>query len=776
MDPKTLQDLGFFQILKYISTYAHSAPGKAMINTLKPLTDKDIIKQRLECVREIKDLLWDKNLPYPTIPDISFILPKTRVENDFLSPAEILLVTEHLSAVNKIYSYWQQKEKDCPKIHALISQLHLLPEVLYRLKKTINVQGEIVDTASVTLNEIRKSIQRLKTKIKTFLNDLLNTPQYSSYWQGKIISLYNNRYLVSVKSEYQSFIKAIVHDYSRTKATCFVEPLEILPLNNQLQLLMEEEQEEKKRILLELTHTIGHHCESLLQNQRLIALLDTYMAIAQYSLEFDCAFPKFSDKVFLKKAYHPVLLWKEKKERQGRAVPIDLKFSPPIKVLVISGPNAGGKTMALKTMGVLVLMSQTGMPVPTEEAFLPVFNQIFSDMGDDKALEYQMSTFSAHLNRLQEILNAIKGNTLILIDEIGRGTNPTEGSALAMSFLDTFKTKKAWTVVTTHYEGLKAYALQRQDVLNAAVGINSETLRPTYQLLYNTMGMSCALEIAERMGIEKEILEKAQGYLREWNGNVSSSLQEILKCKEELITRKEYLLKLLSNLVALKEKQERLLKEIEEKKWEVYLKKEKNINFLLQEVEQTVKVIRRQKREKETDVRLLEAQKERLIQVKKDFLTSTPSRTELELKQNDWVRLSFRFNHKIVQIKRVEGEMVEVMAGNVRCHVPKCEIEEIIGKAPLLSQGINVHAHTKPKTEINLLGKRVDEALLEVEKAIDKAALYGLKQMRIVHGLGTGQLRTAIHKYLETHPQVAVFKDAVPKEGGQGVTIVEIQT
>ena len=776
MDPKTLQDLGFFQILKCISTYAHSAPGKAMINTLKPLTDKDIIKQRLECVREIKDLLWDKNLPHPVIPDISFILPKTRVENDFLSPAEILLVTEHLSAVNKIYSYWQQKEKDCPKIHALISQLHLLPEVLYRLKKTINVQGEIVDTASVTLNEIRKSIQRLKTKIKNLLNDLLNTPQYSSYWQGKIISLYNNRYLVSVKSEYQSFIKAIVHDYSRTKATCFVEPLEILPLNNQLQLLMEEEQEEKKRILLELTHTIGHHCESLLQNQRLIALLDTYMAIAQYSLEFDCAFPRFSDKVFLKKAYHPVLLWKERKERQGRAVPIDVKFSPPIKVLVISGPNAGGKTMALKTMGVLVLMSQTGIPVPTEEAFLPVFNQIFSDMGDDKALEYQMSTFSAHLNRLQEILNAIQGHTLILIDEIGRGTNPTEGSALAMSFLDTFKTKKAWTVVTTHYEGLKAYALQRQDVLNAAVGINSETLRPTYQLLYNTMGMSCALEIAERMGIEKEILEKAQGYLREWNGNVSSSLQEILKCKEELITRKEYLLKLLSNLVALKEKQERLLKEIEEKKWEVYLKKEKNINFLLQEVEQTVKVIRRQKREKETDVRLLEAQKERLIQVKKDFLTSTPSRTELELKQNDWVRLSFRFNHKIVQIKRVEGEMVEVMAGKLRCHVPKCEIEEIVNNPPFLIQGINVHAHTKPKTEINLLGKRVDEALLEVEKAIDKAALYGLKQMRIVHGLGTGQLRTAIHKYLETHPQVAVFKDAVPKEGGQGVTIVEIQT
>ena len=776
MDPKTLQDLGFFQILECISTYTHSAPGRAVIGSLRPIVDMDILKQRLECVREIKGLLWDKNLPRPSIPDISFILPKTKVENDFLSPAEILLVAEHLSMVNKIYSYWQQKEKECPKINTLISQLHLLPEVLHQIKKTIDVQGEIIDTASITLKKIRKSIQRLKTKIKNLLHELLNTAQYSSYWQEKIISVHNNRYLVSVKSKYQSFIKAIVHDYSRSKATCFVEPLEILPLNNQLQLLIEEEQEEEKRILLELTHFIGHYSENLLQNQKLIALLDTYMAIAQYALEFDGAFPRFTDKIYFKKAYHPILLWKERKEGQGKAVPIELMFSPPTKVLVISGPNAGGKTMALKTMGILVLMSQTGIPVPTEEASLPVFSQIFSDMGDDKALEYQMSTFSAHLSRLQEILNAIQGHTLILIDEIGRGTNPTEGSALAMSFLDTFKAKKAWTIVTTHYEGLKAYALQRKDVLNVAVSIESKTLRPTYQLLYNNMGMSCALEIAERMGIEKEILEKAKSYLREWNGNMYSSLQEMLKCKEELITRKEYLLKLLSNLVALKEKEQKLIKEIEERKWEIYLKKEKNINSLLQEVEQTVKVFRRQKRKKEQDVNLLEVQKQRLIQVKKDFLTSTPSRTELELKQNDWVRLSFRFNHKIVQVKRVEEGMVEVMAGKLRCQVPKCEIEEIVNNPPFLIQGINVHAHTKPKTEINLLGKRVDEALLEVEKAIDKAALYGLKQMRIVHGLGTGQLRTAIHKYLETHPQVAVFKDAVPKEGGQGVTIVEIQT
>ncbi|CAD7781614.1 MAG: Endonuclease MutS2 [Candidatus Methanoperedenaceae archaeon GB50] len=776
MDPKTLQDLGFFQILECISTYTHSAPGRAVIGSLRPIVDMDILKQRLECVREIKGLLWDKNLPRPSIPDISFILPKTKVENDFLSPAEILLVAEHLSMVNKIYSYWQQKEKECPKINTLISQLHLLPEVLHQIKKTIDVQGEIIDTASITLKKIRKSIQRLKTKIKNLLHELLNTAQYSSYWQEKIISVHNNRYLVSVKSKYQSFIKAIVHDYSRSKATCFVEPLEILPLNNQLQLLIEEEQEEKKRILLELTHIIGHHCESLLQNQKLIALLDTYMAIAQYALEFDGAFPRFTDKIYFKKAYHPILLWKERKERQGRAVPVDLKLSPPAKVLIISGPNAGGKTMALKTMGILVLMLQTGIPVPTEEASLPIFNKIFSDIGDDKALEYQMSTFSAHLKRLQEILNAIQDHTLILIDEIGRGTNPSEGSALAMSFLDTFKAKKAWTIVTTHYEGLKAYALQKKDALNVAVGIESKTLRPTYQLLYNTMGMSCALKIAERMGIEKEILEKAQGYLREWDGNIHFSLQEILKSKEELMTRKEYLLKLLSGLVALKEKEKRLLKEIEEKKWEIYLKKEKNINSLLQEVEQTVKVIRRQKRDKEEDIKLLEAQRQRLIQVKKSFLTFPPSRTELEPKPNDWVKLSYRFNHKIAQVKRVEGEMVEAIVGTLRCQVPKYEIEEIIGKAPLLSQGINIHAHTKPKTELNLLGKRVDEALWEVEKAIDKAALYGLKQMRIVHGLGSGQLRAAIRKYLETHPQVAVFKDALPKEGGQGVTIVEIET
>jgi len=772
MDLKTLEDLEFRYVLKYISTYASSSPGRIKLERLTPLVSLDRIQERFKWVKEIKSLLWDRTIPFPSIPDLTSILHKSKIKNSFLTPEKIFIVGEHLEIARRIYTYWEDKRKEAPHTFRLISQLILLPELYRQIRQSVNAQGEVLDTASPRLKVLREQIQGLKIKIKNLLNELLETPHYRSFWQEKIISIRNGRYVIAVKSEYQSFLKGIVHDYSRTKATCFIEPLEILPLNNELQITINESQEEEKRILMKLTKEIAQYTDTLYQNQEILSWLDVAIAIAKYTVEFDCSFPAFNTKLYFKKAKHPLLLWREKREQSAKVVPVDLQIPPPTKTLIISGPNAGGKTVALKTIGLFILMLQSGIPVPAEEVYLPVFKQIFSDIGDEQDLEYQMSTFSAHLKRLQDIIEKADENTLVLIDEIGKGTNPTEGAALAMAFLDSLKEKRAMTVVTTHYDILKSYGLKTKEALNAAVSVDVETLQPTYQLVYNTLGMSYALEVAEKFGVKREILEKAKNYLKQIGGSSSELIQGLLQIKEELKQRKDYLLKLLSNVFSLKQRWERIVKEIEETQRELYLKEEKRIRTLLNEVEKTIKAFHQQRQRE--DLKRLEAQKQCLYSLK--LQTFSPSLiTSLPLKPGCWVKLSSHFGHKIGQIKEIQKDTAEVIVGNLRWQVPKREIIEIIGEQTPLPKTVRVKTVSAPTTEVYLLGKRTDEALPQIEKAIDTAVLCGLKQIRIVHGLGSGRLRAAIREYLKTHPQVTSFQDAQPQEGGQGVTVVKIE-
>ncbi|HDD43619.1 MAG TPA: hypothetical protein ENG63_01980 [Candidatus Desulfofervidus auxilii] len=757
MDLKTLQDLEFNHFLELITNYAVSNPGKNEILTLRPINSLSLLKERFQIVKEIKSRLWDKNFPFPKISNISSLLAKVKIKDFFLSPEEIYVIGEHLDIAAKIYHYWEEHQKECPTVFKFIHSIQTIPSLQKKIKQSVNAQGEILDTASLEIKKIRLKIKQLKAKIKAELDSILHTPAYRAYWQEKIISIRQGRYVVSVKSEFQPFLKGIIHDYSRSRATCFIEPFEILPFNNQLQMLIKEEEEEKKKILIDLTKTIANEINTLLNNQKILAKLDALTAIAQYAIEFDGTFPKFSDQIYFKKAYHPLLLWQEKKENQKKVVSIDLKISPPTKLLIISGPNAGGKTVALKTLGLFILMLQAGIPVPAEEAYFPIFEHVFSDIGDEQMLVSGMSTFSAHLKRLQNILEKIKGRTLILIDEIGKGTHPSEGIALGMSFLDEFKAKGAITVVTTHHDILKVYGLKDKEALNVAVGIDTKSLTPTYQLIYNTVGMSCALEIAEKLGVERQILEKAKNYLGKSEKNYF--LSELIKLKNELETRKNLIFKLFSSILFLKERWENIIRQIEEK----------GIDKLLSKIEQTIKSVQ----QKKEDLEILKMQRQALKELKNISISSF--KEPLKIKPGDWVKLSNRFGQKIAQVKWVGEDKVEVIIGNWRCQIPKNEIKEIVKKAQVLHKAVNVHTLSAPVSEIYLLGKKVDEALTEIEKAIDIAVLYGLKQMRIIHGLGSGRLRTAIQNYLKVHPQVAGFRDGHAHEGGQGVTIVDIR-
>jgi DNA mismatch repair protein MutS2 len=771
MDTKTLQDLEFDCLLNLISSYASSASGKAAIQALRPLSSLAAVKERFHYIREIKACLWDRSLPLPHVPDILSFLKKAQIGGQMLEPSEIFIIGQFLEVTQRVHRYWQEHQKEAPCTAQLIKKIDPLLELKRKITQSVNAQGEILDTASPTLKALRQKVQSLKTKIKTTLNQLLDNPSYRSFWQEKLISVRNHRYVVAIKSEYQPFFKGIVHDFSRSKATCFVEPLEILPLNNELQMAIAEAEEEERRILKALTSEITLKAESLLLNHKILTQLDVLIALAQYTTEFDCAFPKFEERIYFKAARHPLLYWKEKKEKPDKkVVPINLYLTPPTRILIISGPNAGGKTVALKTLGLFVLMAQSGIPVPAEEAIMPFYKAVLSDIGDEQNLSDEMSTFSAHLRRLKEMSERADHNTLILVDEIGKGTNPTQGAALAMAFLDTFKEKGSQIVVTTHYDGLKSYGLKEEVALNAAVSIDMKNLKPTYQLIYDTLGVSFALEIAGKLGIKRQILERAQVYLKKLGGAGAEIMHEVLKIKENLQKRKNFVLKLLQQLLHLNRKQKALLKEIENKREEIYLKERQRLEALMQDIEKAIRHLQRQG----GDIHHLKEKKRLLKEVKRQLAVSL-TKEELVLKPGMWVRLSSKFGRKTAQVKTVFPESVEVIIGNLRWQVPKSGIEEVIGKAPSLPQGVKVNTVSTPTSEINLLGKQVDEALMEVEKAIDTAVLCGLKQMRIIHGLGTGRLRAAIQEYLKSHPQVAEFKEALPHEGGQGVTVIRIK-
>ncbi len=772
MDAKTLQDLEFNVFLDFLSTYASSLSGKRAVKVLMPLFNSKEIEKKYKYIKEIKAWLWDPKFPLPQVPDLSFIF-KQRPPEGILNPTDIFLVGQFLTLGARIKKYWEERQREAPSIWDMLQDLDPLIPLRQTISRSVNAKGEVLDSASPQLKGLRENVQNLKAKIRETLNQLLESPSYKSFWQEKLIFLRQNRYVVALKSEYQPFLKGIVHDYSRSKATCFIEPLEILPLNNELQVAIKEAEEEEKRILKSLTQAIQHHAEVFERNQKILTALDVFIAIGKFARDYDCSFPIFDKNLFFKEVRHPILYWQEKRHHTKRVVPINLHLERDKRVVIISGPNAGGKTVALKTLGLCVLMAQSGIPIPAAEAVMPVFQAVFSDIGDDQNLIYEMSTFSAHLKRLNEIEAQAREGALVLIDEMGKGTNPTEGVALSMAFLDALRQKGAQVVVTTHFDGLKVYGLKEKGVLNVAVGFDTRDFKPTYQLHYGSFGTSFAIEIARKMGLRPYLLEKAHFYLQKIGGKAVEVISEIMQLKEELRQKRQFVVKLLQKIILLHKRQKKLVGEIEAQKAEIYHQYKARLDALLENIERNIRGLSKKKQGPLKTIEGLQRQKQILKEVKANLAAKvTP---EPSLVPGCWVKLSAQLGHKIAQVKKITPEAVEVTVGSLRFQIPFASIEKVVDSPPHLPQGVNVKTQSAPTSEVYLLGKRVDEALPEIEKAIDTALLCGLKQIRIVHGLGTGRLRAAIWDHLKTLPQVAEFTEASQYEGGQGVTIVKIR-
>jgi len=798
MKEHTLRVLEFGSILNLLKGYASSDLGKSLCESLKPVGDIKQIEDLLNEVSELKEVLQvHGDIPIGGIKDIEESIIKTRVEGSILDPFEFLDILSTLEVTHQLKRFFDRlKGNTYPLLKELGSRFIPTPDLEYKIKRTIGERGDVLDSASLKLKEIRRKIRLLRTKIQTSLENLLDQGSFQSFFQEKIITIRNGRYVIPVKSDFKGHIQGIIHDHSHSKATYFIEPISTIEMNNELSLLSKEEKSEEIRVLKSLSNDIKANAPEIVNNLRILEKVDVTYAKAKYSIELNGEKPILNKegRANLINAYHPLLLSLQNGDKD--VVPIDIHFDKGCNALIITGANTGGKTVALKTIGILTLMVQTGMHIPVADGSVAaVFASIFADIGDEQDIEQNLSTFSSHISQIVEILDEADESSLVLLDEIGVGTDPDEGAALAMAFLDYLKVKRSSVIATTHLNLLKAYAYLHEDVINISVEFDTETMKPLYRLIYGVSGESKALVIAERLGIPQEILNKAVSFMENKNGHISSLIKALENSQREIIEERKELRELREITLACQEKMGSLVKKIQEKKDVILLEAETRAREFIKKTEnkarEILKDIENKRKHRFCGIN------ERLHNLKEELEIFKPVTSRkrdrlppLNIRMGDVVKIS-PLNKEGIIVKTREGsDQVEVLIGNLKVKVRINDLEEASASEKEFSDRIRedrlIDAEIKgekpinsPTTvitdKINVVGRRVDDALPLLDKAIDNAIVSGKTKVHVIHGIGPGRLREAIRDHLKDHTYVTDFSSADLSQGGAGVTVVEIK-
>jgi len=765
--------------------------GRERVEQLLPVRDREKVKRRLQATSEGAELLrLYPQIPWGPVHDLRIAL-RQALGGGIWSPEELWQLASTLSSIHRIRAFFQQIERDkaYPLLHSLAQGLTPLADLEREIYRCIGPGGEVLDSASPRLASLRREIQRVQGEVKGRLESFLRSPEIQKYLQDNLYTLRHDRYVLPVKQEYRHKVPGLVHDQSASGATLFIEPLALVELNNELRRLAAAEAREIEAILEGLTRKVAQKGAIILKNLEILGELDFILAKARLSREMEGQEPFLNEegRWRLLRARHP-LLGKE-------AVPIDLTLGEDFHTLVITGPNTGGKTVTLKTVGLLTLMAQCGFHLPAASGTeIDPTAEVFADIGDEQSIEQSLSTFSSHMSHIVNIIQRATPKSLVLLDELGAGTDPAEGAALAMAILDHFTRLGARTIATTHYSELKAYAYTAPGVENAAMEFDSRTLRPTFRLLVGTPGESNAFIIASRLGLPPDIVEKAQEYMGEKEKRASLLIAGLAEDKrlsqrerEEAERLKRETEKLQQQLLELKEEwQEKVKKEAEKFKREfrqLLQRARAQIREVLARVERALaeESLQNQRRAlyaAQRELKELEVEMEgrleayRLPQGEKVL---PPGR----VKPGDRVRLrGWGQVGEVVSCGPGEKE-AQVQVGYLKVSVPLGELE-------LLEQGNGEgkgiyrgwHLEVAPKDirpEIDLRGLTVEEACHRVEGYLDDALLSGFTQVYLIHGKGTGALRRALQEYLKAHPLVKDFRLGGPQEGGSGVTVVELK-
>jgi len=782
---RSLETLEFDKLLGVIADFAKSdASGRAILN-ISPLKSTKDINERLRLIEEIR-LMSQKSRPLSVSPfsDISPILQKVRPEGAVLDPHELSGFMAFLSTASSLLSQVKDN-KDLPFLNALIEDLTGHPDLLHILKQSIDSEGNILDSASFTLSDLRTKIKTLENRIRKKLEEMVRDERVAVFLQDDFITQRSGRWVIPVRMDSKGQVSGVVHDVSKSGETAFIEPLKIISLSNELENLIAEQKAEEIRILRNISSKIRAVASEIELEFKTVVYLDVLNCIACFADKLDMESPMINEQgvTNLVRARHPLLMLALKKRGElQHIVPVDVRLGGDNTVMVITGPNAGGKTITIKTIGLLLVMALSGMPVPADSSSsIPLIRNLLVDIGDQQSIENNLSTFSAHVSNISEILKNADSETITLIDELGTGTDPDEGAALACAVLKELKNKGALVFATTHLTGIKGFVHKTEGMLNASMEFDQKTLTPLYQLRVGEPGQSHALETAKRYGLPESIIESAKDILGVRKIEMDSLIYDLNEKRRQY----EKALNELQLQQSEMEKKERLfaekLSEAESCQNEILSNSYKEASEIIlntkREMHALVDELKKKGKDKFREVlkhveSIQESVSEKIRELDKNN-KSAPSIDEL--KEGDIVFIrTIGHDASIIKINRKDN-CLRVRAGSIEMEVP---LSEVGFKKDLSAEvekgGILVERLDEVSSEINIVGLRVDEALSRLEPFLNHASLAGFSEITIIHGVGAGILSRAVREYLTGHPLVKNFRSGTQTEGGAGVTIVSM--
>ena len=796
------------RFLELLGGYAQSAVGRAWIAALEPSADAKWIAREHARVDEMRLLAGSGSVPgLAAVFDPTELLAKARIEGTALEADEIRAA----ATLAEVIAGWAEVVRvppgdladRLPELRGLFGEVLSLPlkPLVEALRGKFLPDGTLADDASPELRRIRREMERQHRAIENSLRAALRRYSEGGSAQDELITIRGERFVIPVKAEWKRRVQGVVHGASSSGQTVYVEPLETIELNNDLVRLLEDEQAEIHRIFAAMTRQIAQYGGVIAKGAEALSEVDTLLARARFGMEFECVRPGLgAGEMTLKEARHP-LLERRLRAEGGEVVPISVSLTGDVRQMVVSGPNTGGKSVTLKTVGLLAMMAQSGIPVPAEEAVFPLFDAFLADIGDAQSIEQNLSTFSAHIANVNGIGRRADAASLVLLDELGSATDPNEGSALAVAIAEHFLRKRAWVILSTHLTALKVYAENTPGVVNAAVGFDEETLAPTYELRQGVPGASAGINIAARLGLEAEIIADARA-------RVGSQTEEIGKFLDRLHAQLRELTAERARVQALEAelRRERARLETEGmKEWRTKVREmEQKLASLLKDFEYQVREAVRAIDDRAAQQKVSKEAERRLSRLRREFAESFNAQVVAqhtgadqgdahaqphvvkEVAAGDVVRLRRLGKDAVVQ-RQIDDKTFEVSVGPMKMRVARDEIAEVVKRAagsesPLAAvrgkKGITVTATSPTENlhwEINVIGRTADEARDEVEKFLDKAFLAGLPRVRIIHGTGMGVLRRTLRAYLSAHPQVASVTEPGQNEGGAGATVVELR-
>lgn len=779
-----LEKLEYNKILDKLSNYAITYLGKELCLKLLPSNNKKEVENMLKETEEAVRILYKNNTPPINEISDNTINIKTLESYGTLSIKSILELTNILNISENLKKYFYTdyiNNNEFIFLNNIFSKLYSNISITEKISNSIIDENTIDDRASKELFNIRKKQKNIEQEIKSKLNNYLHSSTYSKYIQENVITLRNERYVIPVKEEYKSQIKGFIHDVSSSGSTVFIEPLSVFELNNEITNLKIEENLEIEKILQNLSKLFYPYIEELKTDIYTIAKLDFIFAKAKYSKSIKGVTLKVNDnkQIILKDAKHPLL-------DLNVAVPISTTLGIDFSTLVITGPNTGGKTVTLKTIGLLTLMTCSGLNIPaSEKSSIYVFDNIFADIGDDQSISDSLSTFSSHMKNIVDIVNNSTEESLILVDELGSGTDPIEGASLAISILDYFKNNNCLTVATTHYQELKKYALITDGFENASVEFDINTLSPTYHLLIGVPGKSNAFEISKKLGLSNNIIEMAKSNLNKLDIDFEELLKNIYDNKSKIENEKIKISKELENVSNLRKSLEKDNSKLLEQENEIINNaKIKARNILLDAKEEANEIISKMNNSSNTNNTLNNLRNKLNKDIKDISITpiennsSEPSINISEIKPNKEVFVTSFGQNGIVLSNVSKSNEVQVQIGNIKMNINIKYLEKVKNSNKNANSSVSYNSISKTKSakpEINVIGLNVEEAIFVVDKFLDDSSLAKLQTIRIVHGKGTGKLRDGIQKFLKTNSHVKSFRLGTYGEGEMGVTVVELK-